>query len=483
MVKIVTSKHLKDSVIKSILNEYEIKSKELTKEDLDYGTEVIEPPYSPFKLQLLRELSGLHDICITTKCEDAIYSGKKIISKEGKDIPENLELFLDDFLTDEQMESFFEDLETYAFAGLEVLREGIEFKGINHISSVYLRMCRDKERVVQKIGAKTVYFKLYDPKNPRKLNAVTGQWDVDITPDTLATEIIWFNTKCEESKVYGKPKYLSEIDAILTDNAIVEYQQGHFKSNGVPNYIITVTGSIEEKDDYTMDDFEEDLENEFKDITNEPGTALCLVIPSEENGVNINVHKIGEEKKEGSFLELSESVADRIYRIHRLPRERLGEGKSTGIASNRTQMLLKNYSKSTVGTIQKRGANYLNNTIIKYEFDTTDHKMEYLPANFDEEDDLLERGIKLLQNGAMTLGEFINRFGEQFELHMDEDDEYYDCRFMNNQSLDTVLYGDDPENLDKKIQSMITNLEEENNEVNISSFDEEIDYADEDEIQ
>ena len=467
MVKIVTSQHLKDSVIKSILNEYEIKSKEFTEEDLQYGAEIIEPPYSPFQLNKLREISGLHDICITTKCEDATYSGMKIISKEGTEIPPDLEKFIDDFTTDEEIESFTEDLETYAYAGLEILREGAFFKSINHIPSLYLRMCKDKERVVQKIGTKQVYFKLYNPNNPRNLNAETGLWDVDITEDTLATEIIWFNTKSEESKVYGKPRYLSEIDAILTDNAIVEYQQGHFRSNGVPNYIITVTGSIEEKEDYTMDDFEEDLENEFKDITNEPGTALCLVIPSEENGVNINVHKIGEEKKEGSFLELSESIADRIYRIHRVPRERLGEGKSTGIASNRTEMLLKNYSKSTVGTLQKRNANYINGTIIRYEFDTSDHKIEYLPVNFDEDDNLLERGIKLLQNGAMTLGEFINRFGEQFDLHMNEDDEFYDARFMNNQSLDTVLYGDETMNVNEKIEKMIVDMEEEQSMLNV----------------
>ena len=463
MVRIVKSTQLRESVIKSILNEYEIKSKEITKEDLDYGTEVIEPPFSPYQLSLLRETSGLHDICITTKCEDAIYSGKKIISKDGAEIPPELEQFLNDFLTDEETESFLEDLETYAYAGLEVLRDGPFFKGINHVSSLYLRMCRDKKRVVQKIGAKTVYFKLYDPNEKRDLNCYNGVWDDNITPETKATEIIWFNKKSEESKVYGKPKYLSEIDAILTDNAIVVYQQGHFKSHGVPNYIITVTGSIEEKEDYTMDDFEEDLEREFSEITNEPGTALCLVIPSEENGVEINVHKIGEEKKEGSFLELAESVADRIYRIHRVPRERLGEGKSTGIASNRTEMLLKNYSKSTIGTLQKRVATYINSTIIKYEFETTDHKIEYLPANFDEDDNLIDRGIKLLQNGAMTLGEFIDRYGEQFDLHMDEEDEYYNARFMNNQSLDTIIYGDDPVNLDEKLETMINSLEEEMN--------------------
>lgn len=460
-MKIVRSTTLKDSVIKSILNEYEIKSKEITEEDLNYGDEVIEPPYNPKQLALLREVSGLHDICITTKCEDAIYSGKKIISKDGAEIPESLEEFIDDFLTDEECESFLEDLETYAYAGLEVIREGAFFKSINHIPSLYLRMCKDKKRVVQKIGNKTVYFKLYDPNNNQNLNFISGLWDDDITEETRATEIIWFNTKSEQSKVYGKPNYLSEVDAILTDNAIIEYQQGHFKSHGIPNYIITVTGNIEEKDDYSADDFEEDLENEFKDITNEPGTALCMVIPTEENGLDINVHKIGEERKEGSFLELAESVADRIYRIHRVPRERLGEGKSTGIASNRTEMLLKNYSKSTVGNLQKRMATYINKTIIKYEFLTPDHKIEYLPANFDEEDTLIERGLKFLQNGAMTLGEFINRFGEPFELHMDETDEYYNARFMNNQSLDNVLYGEDPVNLDEKLTKMIEDMEAE----------------------
>ena len=464
-MKIVKSSTLKDAVIKSVLNEYEIKSKEINPEDFNYGTEIIEPPYSPLQLKRLRELSGLHDICIITKCEDAVYSGKKIISKEGEEIPPALEEFLDDFMTDEESESFLEDLETYAYAGLEILREGEEFKGINHIPSLYLRMCKDKKRVVQKIGTHTVYFKVYDPKTNLTLNKSTGFFEDDVIPEDEANDILWFNTKSDESKVYGEPKYLSETDAILTDSAIVEYQLGHFKSKGIPNYIITITGSIEEKEDYTMDDFEEDLEKEFGDVTNEPGTALVMCVPSEgDNPVQVNVHKIGEEKKEGSFLELSESNADRIYRIHRVPRERLGESKSTGIASNRTEMLLKNYSKSTVGTLQRRMANYINKTIIKYEFETTDHQIQYLPVNFDEEDNLLERGIKLLQNGAMTLGEFINRFGEQFELHMEEEDEYYNARFMNNQSLDTILYGTGDEmNMEEQLQDMVNNLQEEMN--------------------
>ncbi|MGN0093772.1 MAG: phage portal protein [Methanobrevibacter sp.] len=461
MVKIVTNQFLKDAVIKSVLNEYDVKSQELSEEDMQYGDEVINPPFNPFQLDKLRDISGLHDICITVKCEDAIFSGKKIISKEGMEIPVELEEFLNDFQFDEECESFLNDLETYGFAGLEILREGPVIKSVNHIPSLYLRMCRDKKRVVQKISNQKSYFKLYDPSNTQRLNKNTGIFEQDINRDTLANELLWFNGKSNESKVYGKPKYLSELDAILTDNAIIEYQQGHFKSKGIPNYVITVTGSIEEKEDYTMDDFERDLEQEFSTVTNEPGTALVLCVPSDGDApINVNVHKIGEEIKEGSFLALAESVADRIYRIHRVPRERLGESKSSGIASNRTEMLLKNYSKSTVGNIQKRMANYINKTIIKYEFASDDHKVEYLPCNFDEEDKVLERGIKLLQNGAMRLGEFINRFGESFELHMDENDEYYNARFMNNQSLDSVLYGDDPVDAEGKLENLINDLDE-----------------------
>lgn len=462
MVKIVTSTFLKDAVIKSVLNEYDVKSQELSEDDMNYGDEVIDPPFNPFQLDKLRDISGLHDICITVKCEDAIFSGKKIVSKEGMEIPVELEEFLNDFQFDEECESFLNDLETYGFAGLEVLREGPVIKSVNHIPSLYLRMCRDKKRVVQKISNQKSYFKLYDPSNTQRLNKNTGIFEQDINRDTLANELLWFNGKSNESKVYGKPKYLSELDAILTDNAIIEYQQGHFKAKGIPNYVITVTGSIEEKEDYTMDDFERDLETEFSTVTNEPGTALVMCVPSDGDApINVNVHKIGEEKKEGSFLALAESVADRIYRIHRVPRERLGESKSSGIASNRTEMLLKNYSKSTVGNIQKRMANYINKTIIKHEFTTNDHKIEYLPCNFDEEDKVLERGIKLLQNGAMRLGEFINRFGESFELHMDESDEYYNARFMNNQSLDSVLYGDDPVDAEGKLNSLIADLDED----------------------
>lgn len=462
MVKVVTSNFLKDSVIKSVLEEYHIKSQELSKDELTYGTEVIEPNYDTFILEKLRDISGLHDTCIKVKAEDAIYSGKKLISE--KPIPEQISDLLNDFDFDEEIVEFAEQLDTFGFAGLELIREQGILKAVKCIPSLYLRMCRDKQRVVQKIGADEAYFKLYNPNEKRKLNRRNGLWDVGIeSEEDEANDIIWFNTKSNESQVYGRPKYLSELDAIITDNAIVEYQQGHFKANGVPNYIVTVTGNIDDEidDDYSVDDWESDIEKEFKNISNEPGTALCMVIPSEENGVNVNVTKISDEKKEGSFLELSESISTRIYRIHGVPRERLGDSDTTGIASNRTSVLLKNYSSSTVGIIQKRIANLIQKTLIKREFQNKDITLQYLPANFENEDAALDRGIKLLQNGAMTLGEFINHFGSALEISMDEDNEFYNTRFMNNQSLHSVVYGDTPMDAEGKLNSLINDLESE----------------------
>lgn len=460
---VVKSNTLRDAVIKSVLNEYDVKSNEMSKDELTYGTEIIEPVYDPFLLEKLREMSGTHDSCITVKAEDAIFSGKKFVS-ESNDIPEQIRNFLDDFDFDEELESFLEDYETFGYAGLEFLRDNeMNFVGINHISSLYLRMCRDKERVVQKIGTKEVYFKLYNPSDNRFLNKENGLWDYDINSETLANDIVWFNKKSSESKVYGKPRYLSELPAIITDEAIIDYQKGYFKSHGVPNYIITITGNLESEDEnYTADDFEADLENEFKSISNEPGTALCVVIPSDENNVNVNVHKIGEERKEGSFLDLSKKVTDRIYRVHRVPKERVGDSDASGIASNRTEALLKNYSKSTVAIIQRRIANLVNKAILKSEFES-DVKIEFLPANFEGEDTQLDRLIKLLQNGALTLGEFINRLPEKYLLEMDESDEFFNARFMNNQSLDTVVFGDVPMDAEGKLETLINDLDEDMN--------------------
>ena len=54
---VVKSNTLRDAVIKSVLNEYDVKSNEMSKDELTYGTEIIEPVYDPFLLEKLREMS------------------------------------------------------------------------------------------------------------------------------------------------------------------------------------------------------------------------------------------------------------------------------------------------------------------------------------------------------------------------------------------------------------------------------------------
>ena len=51
---VVKSNTLRDAVIKSVLNEYDVKSNEMSKDELTYGTEIIEQVYDPFLLENLR---------------------------------------------------------------------------------------------------------------------------------------------------------------------------------------------------------------------------------------------------------------------------------------------------------------------------------------------------------------------------------------------------------------------------------------------
>lgn len=469
-MKIVSSNFLKDAVIKSVLEEYEVRSQELVEDELKYGSTIIEPVYDPFLLRDLREMSGLHDLCISTKAEDTILSGKKIVC-DGE-IDNDLEGLIEDFDFEEQLESFVEDFDTYGFSGMELLKEDAgKLIGINHVNSLYLRMCKDKERAVQKIGTNEIYFKIFKKDDTKKLNKYTGDFEDNLSLEDQAHELIWFNRKSEESKVYGKPVYISEIEAIMTDNAIINYQKGHFNAHGIPNYMITVTGTIDIGDDEdnkedALDAWESDLEKEFQQISNTPGTALCMVLPSaEKDGVQVNVTKIGDEKKEGSFLELSESVRNRIREIHKIPKERLGAGTSEGIASNRTKELLKNYSNTTIRNSQRRIASFVTKKIIRNCFGISDTILEMIQPNFDNEEDKIKTGIHILQNGGATLGEFVNTFCSAYGFSMDESDEFYNSRFMNNQSLDSVVYGDNkPTDPESKLSDVVNNLENKINE-------------------
>lgn len=76
------------------------------------------------------------------------------------------------------------------------------------------------------------------------MNRETGLWDDNITDENRANDLIWFNLKSNESLVYGRPKYLFELDAILTDNAIIEYRQSliaSFEANILISHLVNLT--------------------------------------------------------------------------------------------------------------------------------------------------------------------------------------------------------------------------------------------------
>ena len=82
--------------------------------------------------------------------------------------------------------------------------------------------------------------------------------------------------------------------------------------------------------------------------------------------------------------------------------------------------------------------------------------------NLNEEVNLFGWVSKVRNLGGLLFIDLRDRSGI-IQLVVRPDNEYYNARFMNNQSLDTVIYGNDPMNLDEKLENMIAGLEEEMN--------------------
>lgn len=433
------------SILKAVQDEYDTQSKSISPDDTKFTAEIIEPYYDPFTLMSLRDISDVHDSCIQAKAEDITLSGHTLDYET--ELPTEIANFFEDYSFDENMKTFMEDLKTFGFACLELLKDSKDnYRAIKHLSSLYVRPCSNKEMIVQKIGTDEVFFKLYKKNDNRKIDLKNGKFEdkyhmKNIPKELVANEVLWFKTYNPYSDWYGRPDYISAVDSIFTDGYITKYHQGYFKAKGVPNYIITVTGNLDTEDD-NGESFEESMEQEFKDITNEPGTAMVFVLPSQDNNISVNVNKIGDEKKEGSFLELEENTQKRILSKHKVPAERIGLGTSDGMASNRTQWLFKIYSRTTISNEQKSLANLITTKFLKGFLDTPLVKFLYNQANFDDDNALLEAGIKKLQNGGLTLGEFINKYCAEDGVTMDETDPYYDVRLINNQSLDSVIFAD-----------------------------------------
>ncbi len=399
-------------------------------ETVDTQNNIITPPIDNTGLKQLRNSSIYHRKALKAVAMDVTMNGWKPRNIQDNPSDENkqtLKDLFDNYQNSQALYHTMEDYQTYTHAAFEILRnqEGI-IRGFKHIRSNTIRMCKGGESAVQQIGAKTQYFKIYGKRPDEDLNGTTGAW-IKKEPETLdeniATEIVWLNNTSPDSDYYHEPEYLPAVTTIISDDYLRQYNQNNFKTNGVANYLITITGDYdEEPDEETGETFEESMEKAFLEAGNAPGTAVVFTIKSsgKEAGMQIQVTKISDELKEASFEKFRESNMEEILAAHEVPPGRLGISKDGALGGAVDIERNKQYNNRVIRPKQLMLDNVLNQ-IIHDDIEIMDWEHEYLGLDIRDVKSEFEIGVKAVEKSAMKPLELREVITELFKLDNNPD--------------------------------------------------------------
>ena len=444
--------------INKSLDTSDIRESNVLESEVDKQTDIIQPPNGLIVegLKVLRNCSIWHRKALKAVAQDVTKNGWKPVSLKDNANEDNKTLIEDIFNDYDNSQALFKaihDYRTYPHAAFEILTntEG-ELRGFNHIRATTIRMCKGGEKAVQRVGAETRYFKVYGKvKKSHKdmdLHETGGTWGVagvDFPEEETATYVVWLTEGGEDSDYYHEPEYLPSVPTIISDEALREYNLNGLRTNGVPNFLILFAGEFEDEgvddDDEESKPFDEDLEDAFANVPNEPGTAIVFPIKTtgKDAGMIIDVHKLSESLQEGSYSELSERNMNEILAAHEVPPQRLGITITGPLGGSDAEERNKLYNEKVVSPLQLMLDNILNKLISEL-LDIDDWKHQFTQLNTRNVKAELEIALELVKNAAMKPSQLLAAFGEMFKLDTDieqivldypELDEYY----MNGQPL------------------------------------------------
>lgn len=317
-----------------------------------------------------------------------------------------------------------------------------------------LQLHRDGGIVRQKVGLETRYFAVYG-KNRDSDN----QWyDVDhytgetaplgsLPPERRANQVIWHTEYSTHTRSYGLANIIPAIGAVYGDMGRQEYNSKFFENYGVPAFAVTVTGDFKDEKPTLKNGkpnpkyrYENTLryhiEQGLQQLAENPHSALVITVPSisEDSQVDVQITQLTTTEKEGSFIQYRKDNREEVAAAHGVPLDRFGVAITGTLGGNAIEELGDVYSDTTLPTIIAD-----NEYIIQSQLErlgVTDWEFHLDDFRKKDEQKELSIGVTLYQNGALTLGQFIERFATNYGGMLDQDSPLYNLRILNNQIID-----------------------------------------------
>lgn len=321
---------------------------------------IIAPPFTPENLQKLPNENNTLLQCIDAMKTNVEGFGHRLeyIGPDGEEESEQAQLeksVLKDFLKTpnndysfiEMRKRFRDDIETLGYGALEVIRDQTgAVQMVYHIEAHTLRLTvKDEEdtkveelvkrgeedvsvvvrkrfrRFVQRIGSRTVYFKEYG--DPRSIDPVTGH-EKELNFEDQATEII-FHSRYVAGHLYGMPRWINNLPAILGSRESELTNLNFFKDNAIPPFAIMVSGGM------LTEASMEDIEQRFNGSRGQEMMHRALILEAQANdddtleeggstAPRIEIKPLmADRQNDALFQEYDENNQQKIRSCFRLP--------------------------------------------------------------------------------------------------------------------------------------------------------------------
>lgn len=393
------------------LKRYEIpQTKQIIEPVWNVG-ESIEPPYDLTRLMAWIELSVPHASCIRTKVQDGVGIGWHLNKVDNLDPEVSNELYDKEY---DILANFFEkcnegediisvakksflDYEGCGNGYIEVVRglpvEHLDrsIKSLYHVTATTVRWAGTKDKFLQKVSNKKVYFKVYGDQDPMDKN--TGA-RVVVKPEDLANELLQFKQYTPRSYWYGLPEWLPAVFPMYGEMKEKEYNLDFFTNYGVPAYAVVLKGIKVSKE------VEEGIKKYFEtEVKGNPHRTMVFGMPE---GGEVVFEKLSVEQKEASFRIYKRDNRDDILTAHRVPPYRAAiveRGQLGGSVASDTDRI---YLDSVINPRQRDFEWVINQLMIKEGFGIRTWEFAFDDINIDDRKMQSEIDTAYFNMGALT---------------------------------------------------------------------------------
>ena len=377
---------------------------------------VIEPPYDLIKLMNWMDINVIHCSAIQAKVQDAFGVGFFLESEDPEKLLEedvehdtNYKALMNFFNLVNQKEDIIAlmhkvalDYEGCGNSYIEVSR-GTDGKvnGLYHINATTVKWAKDKERLVQRVNQKYVWFKLFGDE--RILDRFTGQWVTQADPDKVANELIPVNQYTWKSNCYGLPEWTPALYAMYGDLKEREYNIEFFTNYGVPAYALIVEGSSLNKE--VQEEITKYFETTLKGSNHK---TLTLTTPK---GTTVKFERLSVEQKEASFLVYKKDNRDDILSAHHVPPYRVGVATEGSLGGNVASEMDRIYLDSVVNPRQRTFGWIITELIIKQGLEIPGWIFRFKDIDIDDANKDSERFDRYIKNAVMSPNEVRKELG------------------------------------------------------------------------